>query len=294
MTSSSNARILVVTPAHNEAEMLRALAESMVGQTLKPARWIIVDDRSSDGTTKVARSIGEQLKFVTAIRRDDSSNNRTFSGKVAAFADGYDVPADEPEEFIACVDADVVLPSDYFDRVIKEFRANPRLGVCGGVYVEPSGKVGRTGAGSVPGAGQVFRRVTFEEIGGFRPLDLGGEDAVACAYARMKGWVTRALPDLQFRHTRSMGSSGGAQSRTSAAFQHGRQDWHIGFDPVFEIARMFPRVAQKPYLIAVVARLAGFIKGALTEPRQVDQALLEFLKTEQRKRLLRPLRWGRV
>ena len=44
----------VVTPARNEAAHLRRLADSLTGQALKPDAWVIVDDRSTDGTEALA------------------------------------------------------------------------------------------------------------------------------------------------------------------------------------------------------------------------------------------------
>ena len=292
MTSDAATQLLVVTPAHNESDMLPTLAESIRNQTLAPALWVIVDDRSTDTTTETAQEISSNTHFADTIRRDNTNTTRTFSGKVDAFAEGLDfglAQLDSPD-FIACVDADVILPPDYFERVVAEFQADPDLGVSGGVYLDPVGRVGRHGGGSVPGPAQVFRKETFDQIGGFRPLELGGEDALACAYARMHGWSTRALPELEFRHTRRMGSDGGGRSPVSAAFKHGRQDWHVGVDPLFEVFRMLPRLKDKPYVVGVLARLAGFAKGAVTEDRMVDADILAYVQAEQRARILAPLR----
>ncbi len=281
--------LLVITPAHNEEATLRDVAQSMVEQTIWPDLWVIVDDRSRDNTALVANEIVANVPFATMISRTDCSDTeRNFAGKVDAFATGYERFLDESHEFVACVDADVVLPDHYFERVLKEFQARPRLGVTGGVYIDPLGRVGRHGGGSVPGPAQVFRQETYSEIGGFRPLSHGGEDALACAYARKHGWISEALEDLQFRHLRSQGTGGG-RTKLRAAFDHGRQDWDVGMDPLFEVARMMPRILQKPYGAAVLSRLAGYTYGAVKRTRQVDADIMEFSRAEQRRRLLSPV-----
>jgi len=39
-----------ITPARDEEKFLPGLIESMVAQTLRPIRWIIIDDGSTDST----------------------------------------------------------------------------------------------------------------------------------------------------------------------------------------------------------------------------------------------------
>ncbi len=281
--------LIVVTPAHNEQATLRALADSIVEQTVWPDLWVIVDDRSRDNTSLVAQEIAAEIPFAVMINRTDRGDTeRHFAGKVGAFATGYEQFSNDEHRFVACVDADVILPDHYFERVLKEFEARPTLGVTGGVYIDPLGRVGRHGGGSVPGPAQVFRRLAYDQIGGFRPLPRGGEDALACAYARKYGWVSEALEDLQFRHLRSQGTGGG-QSKLRAAFDHGRQDWDVGMDPLFEVVRMIPRIFQKPYGVAVLSRLAGYAYGAIKRTRQVDTDIMKFSRREQRQRLLAPI-----
>ncbi len=281
--------IIVITPAHNEEAKLEALADTMEAQTVRPDLWVIVDDRSTDSTARVAKQIAADLPFVETISRTSGDDSRNFAGKVGAFTAGYDGFVEASHLFVACVDADVLLPPQYFERVLNEFTERPRLGVTGGVYIDTAGRIGRHGGGSVPGPAQTFRRSTFDEMGGLRPLPRGGEDALACSYARKNGWETEAIDDLQFRHLRSVGTGGG-RSKLRAAFEHGRQDWDVGMDPVFEVVRMLPRVTQRPYGIAVLARLSGYAVSSIIGTRQVDDDIMNFCRGEQRGRLLKPLR----
>ncbi|HRG52810.1 MAG TPA: glycosyltransferase family A protein, partial [Bacteroidia bacterium] len=40
----------VITPAKDEEKFIKFTLDSMVNQLLKPAKWIIVDDGSTDNT----------------------------------------------------------------------------------------------------------------------------------------------------------------------------------------------------------------------------------------------------
>ncbi|MFW2383410.1 MAG: glycosyltransferase [Acidimicrobiales bacterium] len=290
MTAHQPSRLLVITPAHNEQATLGNLAQSMSEQTVRPDLWVIVDDRSVDDTSLVASAIEAEHGFAISIRvHNHADNDRHFTGKVEAFRAGYDQFASDDVDLIACVDADVILPNHYFERVLKEFEADPSIGVTGGVYIDPLGRVGRHGGGSVPGPAQTIRHQTYREIGGYRALPRGGEDALACAYARFRGWKTGAIEDLRFRHLRSQGTGGG-QTKLRAAFDHGRQDWDVGIGPLFEVVRMVPRIQQRPYGFVVLSRLAGYLVGAIRRTRQVDNDILKFSRSEQRQRLLSPVR----
>ena len=47
-------KYVLITPAQNEEAFIQKTLQSMVAQTLRPARWIIVDDGSTDRTAEIA------------------------------------------------------------------------------------------------------------------------------------------------------------------------------------------------------------------------------------------------
>ena len=52
---------VAITPAHNEADRIGALVRSMAEQTLRPDRWIVVDDASEDDTAATVEAIAEEI-----------------------------------------------------------------------------------------------------------------------------------------------------------------------------------------------------------------------------------------
>ena len=44
---------VLITPARNEAALIEATIQSVVSQTVKPKRWVIVSDGSTDGTDEI-------------------------------------------------------------------------------------------------------------------------------------------------------------------------------------------------------------------------------------------------
>ena len=49
---------VVITPARNEAQFIGLTLQSVVAQTVQPARWVIVSDGSTDGTDKCREVCG--------------------------------------------------------------------------------------------------------------------------------------------------------------------------------------------------------------------------------------------
>ena len=48
-------RYVLITPAYNEGEFIKDTIESVVTQTILPLKWIIVDDGSTDATSKIIK-----------------------------------------------------------------------------------------------------------------------------------------------------------------------------------------------------------------------------------------------
>ena len=55
-------RYALITPARNEAAGLPRLAESVVAQSVRPTRWIIVDDTSDDATPHIADALNVAMR----------------------------------------------------------------------------------------------------------------------------------------------------------------------------------------------------------------------------------------
>ncbi|MGO9372514.1 MAG: glycosyltransferase family 2 protein [Syntrophobacteraceae bacterium] len=51
---------VVITPVRDEADYIGKTIDSMAGQTILPARWVIVDDGSSDATPQIVAAAARQ------------------------------------------------------------------------------------------------------------------------------------------------------------------------------------------------------------------------------------------
>jgi glycosyltransferase involved in cell wall biosynthesis len=79
---------VLVTSAGSEAQFIERTIDSVVAQTVRPARWIIVSDGSTDGTDDLVRRHAAQHRFIELLRMPER-RERHFAGKVHAFNAGY-------------------------------------------------------------------------------------------------------------------------------------------------------------------------------------------------------------
>jgi poly-beta-1,6-N-acetyl-D-glucosamine synthase len=283
-------RYALVTPARNEAENLRRLADSVTSQRVLPASWIVVDDGSSDGT----RAVAEALARVHAwIRVADSpavaqqgllEDGRTRGRDVVAFNTGVDAIRDEVDVVVK-LDADVSVGPDFFERLLGEFAADSRLGIASGTcYEEEDGRwIARHVARShVRGATRAWRRACFREI---QPLEERlGWDIVDELKANLRGWRTRPVLDLPFYHHRAVGQRDG---RRRAWAEQGVTAHYVGYRPSYVVARALHWARRDP---AALAMVWGYLSSlAARRPRHPDSEIRKHLRSTQRLRNL-PLR----
>jgi GT2 family glycosyltransferase len=278
-------RYVLVTPARNEAQYIGHTLESMVAQTLRPQRWVIVSDGSTDGTDEIVACFQQNHPWIRLIRMPEG-RDRTFAAKVHCFNAGVAQLDDVEFDVIGNLDADISFGPDYFAFLMQKFADSQRLGVAGTPFVEGSIHYDYrfTNIEHVSGACQLFRRDCFADIGGYVPVKGGGIDWMAVTTARMKGWQTRTFTERTCLHHRPMGS--GSTSRLRGIFRHGQKDYFLGGHPVWQVVRCGYQLTRRPYVIGGLWLLAGYYWAAVRRtPRPVSAELMRFHRTEQMLRL---------
>lgn len=276
----------LMTAAYNEAAHIEKTILSVLAQNLRPKRWIIVSDGSTDGTDEIVRRYALQHDFIHYMRMSRAPGH-SFRTKVVALQAGQKHLFEVPFEFIGNLDADITLAPTYFEDLIERFCQNPKLGIAGGfVCEEVDGEFkGRPSnrTHSVAHAAQLARRGCYEAIGGYQVLEYGGEDWHAQVSANLKGWETEAFPDLPIYHHRHTGTGG---NLLRSSFQLGKLDYSFGSDPLFEAIKCALRVPSKPLVLGALLRFIGFAWLSIRqEKRPVSPEFMSFLRSEQRARV---------
>lgn len=277
---------VLVTPARNEAQFIRLTLESVVRQTVRPARWAIVSDGSTDGTDEIVSAYAAQHPWIELVRMPER-RERHFAGKVHAFNAGYAAVAQVNYDVIGSLDADISFDEEYFAFLLEKLAANPRLGLVGTPFKDRSVYDYRfVSIEHVSGACQLFRRECFEAIGGYQPSKQGGVDHIAVLTARMKGWQTRTFTEKICLHHRDIGSA--AHGFWKARYKVGTLDYALGGHPLWELFRTVYQMTKKPYIVGGLLLLAGYVSAAFKRAdRPVSHELVEFRRREQMQRLRR-------
>lgn len=278
---------MLITPAKNEEFLIEKTLQSVISQTVRPRRWVVVNDCSEDRTEEIVRSYARQHSFIHLLNLGGKPGGRNWAAQVEAIRAGHRELENLEYDWIGNLDADISLPVDYYERIIQRFRANPALGLAGGFIQECDGGAFRSRPynhpQSIPHAIQFFRRQCYEDIGGYLPLRYGGPDWCAEVTARMKGWQTEAYPDIEVFHHRNTGA---AEGILNAKFRLGLMDYALGSHPLFEVFKCVYRLGEKPYVISAVFRMAGFVWLAIRrDERPVSTEFVDFLRREQKRRL---------
>ena len=250
-------RYVVVTPARNEEEHIGRLARAMLAQTCPPMRWVVVSDGSTDRTDEIVAGAAQRCRWIVLVRMPER-HERSFAAKVQCFNAGLDAVKDVPFDVIGNVDADISFGPDYFSFLVRQFAADPRLGVAGTPFVEHGTQYDYrfTSIEHVSGACQLFRRECFEEIGGYVAMPIGGIDWRAVTTARMKGWQTRTFTDHTCLHHRSIGTA--SATRLKGLYRYGQKDYLLGGHPLWQVFRCTYQLTRSPYVIGALCLWCGY------------------------------------
>ena len=282
---ASHPAYVLITPARNEAMFIEQTIKSVIGQTIRPAKWVVVSDGSTDGTDDIVKRYAAEYPWINLVRMPDRTE-RHFAGKVHAFNAGYAKVKDLQYECIGSLDADISFETDYFAFLLHKFEQMLDLGVAGTPFVEAGFQYDYNfvSIDHVSGACQLFRRKCFEDIGGYKPIREGGIDWVAVTTARMKGWKTRTFTERTCLHQRRIGTSRGSVFK--AKFRVGQQDYYLGSHPVWEVFRALYQMKLRPYILGGVLIHAGYVWAFLKRcERPIGQELVDFRRKEQMQRL---------
>ena len=180
----------------------------MIAQTVRPARWVIVSDGSTDGTDDIVSRYAAGHPWIELVRMPERSE-RHFAGKVHAFNAGYAAVRDVDYDVIASLDADISFGPEYFAFLLRQARGRSARSVWSATpfkdismydYRFRQHRARLRGVSVVPaGLLRGHRRL--------RSRSVGGVDHIAVITARMKGWKTRTFTEMVCHHHRPIGSA---------------------------------------------------------------------------------------
>lgn len=276
-------RYVIISPCRDEASYIRQTLDSVINQTIKPAKWVIVDDGSTDNTPSILAEYQRKHDWIEVVTRTNRGRRSVGPGVIEAFYAGYHRIEPNNYDYLCKLDLDLRLPPRYFEILMARMSADPRIATCSGkAYVEEGGQLvsERHGDDTSLGMTKFYRVSCFEAIGGFVPEVMW--DGIDCHRCRMKGWIACSWdePELRFIHLRPMGSS--QQTIYTGRMRHGSGQYFMGTGLIFMLTSVVSRMNQKPYVLGSLAMLWGWVRSALTrQPRYDDAEFRRFLRRYQ-------------
>jgi poly-beta-1,6-N-acetyl-D-glucosamine synthase len=206
---------------------------SIVKQTIHPAKWLIVDDGSTDKTPAIVKSYCQQFEFIELLELPARSERKPGGeGAIACALQRLDL---SQYDYLARFDADLLFEEDYFGRILDEFNKDLRLGIAGGgLYIDQNKKLvlERAPEYHVRGAVKMYRCECFEQLCGLG-TDIGW-DTIDEVYGWSRGWRTRSFFDIRVIHRRPTGES----LHASRIYQErGRAEYLTWSHPVFVLLK---------------------------------------------------------
>src|ERR1039457_6463309 len=106
---------VLVTAAYNEEKYIEQTLRSIVAQTLRPAKWIVVSDGSTDKTDEIVKRYASEHDFIQLCRITED-HPRNFAAQVYAINRGLAELKGTGYSFVGNLDADITLEPEYFSR----------------------------------------------------------------------------------------------------------------------------------------------------------------------------------
>jgi biofilm PGA synthesis N-glycosyltransferase PgaC len=282
--AQASRRLLVISPCRDEERFVELTLRSVVAQTRRPERWIIVDDGSRDSTPDIVSTLAKDHPWIELVRRQRDGGRQLGPGVVSAFNAGLARAGNDPFDVVAKLDCDLEFGPDCFERILAHFD-DPRVGMASGTTFLKTGSSlvsERHPPFQVPGQAKFYRRQCFAAIGGLRPLY--GWDILDETDARRHGWVTLSDAGIILIHHRLRGQTFG-QLRGRVIWGWGA--YAIGSHPLFAVARGIYRMAETPWIVGGLAFLWGYFSSYFRPglARTPDREFIRHLRREQLHRL---------
>ncbi len=205
----------VIIPAHNEESYLGQTLNSLLQQSLVPKKIVVVNDNSDDGTERILDEFTSKHGLISKLNTKSSGEHMPGSKVINAFNKGL-LLIDQEYDFIVKLDADIILPKSYFEKIAFVFKGRPQIGIAGGFAFEQD-KQGDwklnhpMNKDHVRGAFKAYSKKCFIAIGGLK--NAMGWDTVDELLAQFHGYEIYTDETLEVKHLRPTGKAYNAKAR---------------------------------------------------------------------------------
>ncbi|WP_317124738.1 glycosyltransferase [Faecalibacter macacae] len=273
----------IVIPAHNEEEFIKITLDSLVNQTITPYQVVIVNDNSTDNTQIIIEEYANKYEWITLFNRISKGEHQPGSKVIQAFLAGYEI-IKKDYDFIVKLDADLDIPTNYFETILKHFNANPKYGMVGGfAYIEKNGDwilENLTDKDHIRGAFKAYRKETYNQIEGLRPHM--GWDTVDELLCHFYNWDIKTDDSLHIKHLKPTG----AVYSKSALYKQGTAYYALGYGFWITLIAATKLALRKKKLSYIRYYIQGYLQAwRKKQPKMV---------TAEQEKFIRNYRWSKM
>lgn len=273
----------IVIAAYNEEKFIEATLQSLVNQTIKANKIVVVNDNSTDLTQKIVEDFAKRHDEIHLLNSNSQAIHLPGSKVIQAFNKGLAV-LDQNYDFIVKADADLIFPLNYFEEIIKMFQADATVGMAGGfAYIKKNNTwilENLTDKDHIRGAFKTYRKKCFKEIEGLKPAM--GWDTVDELLAKFFGWKVITNQKLHVKHLKPTG----ANYNKIARYKQGESFYALGYGFFITFIASVKLAFKKRKPLLFIDYIIGFWRAKLAKK--------PLLVTAKQAKFIRNYRWKKM
>ena len=273
----------IVIPAHNEEAFIALTLDSLISQTILPKKLVIVNDNSTDKTAEIVTAYAKAFPFISLVNKTSSAIHLPGSKVIQAFHKGFET-LDEAYDVIVKLDADLILPNNYFETILTIFASDTSIGMAGGfAYIEKNGAwilENLTDKDHIRGAFKAYRKACFQQIGNLKPAM--GWDTVDELLSKFYGWKVVTDASLIVKHLKPTG----ANYNKTARYKQGEAFYTLGYGFLITSIASAKLAMMKKQPLLFLDYINGFWKAkAAKTPLLVTPEQAKFVRKYRLKKM---------
>ena len=266
----------IVIPAYNEEAFIALTLQSLVSQTLLPKKVVVVKDNSTDKTSEIVLAFAKENPFITMVNKTSEAIHLPGSKVIQAFHKGFET-LDNNYDVIVKLDADLILPNNYFESISSTFEKDAEVAMVGGfAYIEKNGDwilENLTDKDHIRGAFKAYRKTFFEQMGNLKPAM--GWDTVDELLAKFYGWKVITDSSLIVKHLKPTG----ANYNKSARYKQGEAFYTLGYGFFITAIASAKLAIMKKKPLLFLDYVLGFWKAKMAnKPLLVTEEQAKFIR----------------
>ncbi len=274
----------IIIPAHDEEVFLADTLNSVLRQTLQPKKVVVVNDNSTDTTEVIINQFMGLSPIIQKLNTTSSEVHMPGSKVVTAFGKGLEL-LDKNYDFLVKMDADIILPDYYFERIAYIFKGHPEVGIAGGfIYEKDSNGTWQLNhpmnKNHVRGAFKAYSKNCFEAIGGLR--NAMGWDTVDELLAQYHGFDIFTDTTLKVKHLRPTG----AAYNKKAKLLQGEAMYRMRYGFIITLIASLKMAWKQKKGHAFLDNMEGYFLA--------EKAKKPYLISKEQGKFIRQLRWKNI